>query len=867
MANAGQIMKVKELLSALACPADAEKMFRDEQMLMEELLKLSTDDKVENSNLTQPLHLYFAGLYHKGRISLDSTAHNKSIELFTDAFLEESGTVKSIFNYQPLQKVLLMLIAANLSVHRMQNASKLLDMYLDIFTGSYKAMLYLRILSSPCGTLGVDKIVSLFAQADRIYYDECIAVHDKANFLRNVYTISKGTGIDLPDFAHLLDNMREILKGNVGVYATSLFIEFCHHNEFLDETREWLDSLSDEDRKKPSVSDIAIFLDGRMRGLAEVPKAPSAWGIEAPVGGNSPDANKRAGAIRSNLLNKEYPLDRLLDDIDGAIDFYRRRAEGNEALDAKLLAGNDYYSMLLLRPSVVFWKEMESNYLKVDPTGSAERKEVFFFANEYSLVNGAVTFPFLLEARRRGIKCYSVSPEIRLDSSAVGDPVYELCGLSVYGQDKRFFANKDMGGVEIDLAHKRIIVRGMNVYQPIFEYVTRYQFTYFYDYENDAWARYRTTLLARVFNSLFAYIERIEQWAVENGKKVYFLSNAPHIHLAAAYRIYCEERGYKKNLNYICTSPGYDNYYLNSADPRTETTTALNLTKHTYSRNSFLGTKEMFEQYYAANRCRIAEIESKMRKYLEAQRGRGGKNDSEEKRAVLEKIMGAKKQGKTVILLNGKVIIDLAVKFTRGCVHGDMCEWITHAVAFSKRHASEILLLIKPHPHESREDLTLTSETIDTLRSIIKCDLGENTIYLDNDMFTNHELVPYMDLGLVWNGTSALEFAAQGKKVLVADVWGHYDYPIGFVEPKALEEYERYMLDPDRLHQPEELQSKALVFLEYMGSDVVRIPNPYARTTLMNFNQYSSTIDGDAVDCFVRQGGDEALRGYFDTLL
>ena len=195
-----------------------------------------------------------------------------------------------------------------------------------------------------------------------------------------------------------------------------------------------------------------------------------------------------------------------------------------------------------------------------------------------------------------------------------------------------------------------------------------------------------------------------------------------------------------------------------------------------------------------------------------------------------------------------------------------MREWITHAVDFANRNSDKVLLLIKPHPHEGRKDLIFTSEKIDDLSSLIDVDMGENVIYLDKDMFTNSELAPYMDLGLVWNGTSSLEFAAQGKKVLLADVWGHYDYPIGFVFPKTIEEYERYMLDPSLMKEREDIGDRAITFLEYMGSDDVRIQNLYSKTTLMNIHQFESSINAEAIDEFVRKGN-EHLKEKFNELI
>ena len=68
------------------------------------------------------------------------------------------------------------------------------------------------------------------------------------------------------------------------------------------------------------------------------------------------------------------------------------------------------------------------------------------------------------------------------------------------------------------------------------------------------------------------------------------------------------------------------------------------------------------------------------------------------------------------------------------------------------------------------------------------------------------------------------------------------------------------------MNEPEDIGDRAITFLEYMGSDSVRIPNHYSRTTLMNFNQYESTIDAEAVDRFAADG-DPLLKEYFDNIL
>ena len=862
--NEKTIARIKKNLSVLSALDDAGDCFPYEKQVMSDILILPKD-KEKNNELLQPLHLYFMTLYPKGRLSLDESADNKSIEMFTDEFIAHPKLIKNRFYYIDLQKVILMLILANLSIHNVKHAEKLLDQYYVIFRERYKARMYVQILSCNCGKMSLKRIEDLFASCADAYEKECTILNYKADFVYHLYLLSSRTGVESPEFSGLLEDVCRRFSGMPSPVIIQLFREFCYNNEHIDLVRAYLDSLGESEYTKKYASEIdvlRVLCEGREQNAEKITRKRTGKGpAEAAIG-------YKISRIRQNMADKDYDLGVLLTDIDNAVSHYRSVAEHATSLEDRLIANKDIYSLLLMRPEVNYWKAYRDNFKKVIPS-ETERVDdsVFIFINEHSLVNGAVTLPFLLEARRRGIPCYAFSPKIHLDSCSPEDDFYELYGWWNDGIDVGHYQDHDISGTEIDIPGRRIICRGMNIYQPVFEIISRYQFTYGFHYETDAWVRYKTNSLIKLFNTFFRYAENVEKWAISRGKKVYFISNAPHIHYAAAFRIYCEEKGFRNGLNYICTSPGYDNYFLNATDPRSETATALNLTRNLKSRNSFLGTSEGFERYYENNRWRLPEIREKMQKHLEAQRSRDRMRDSNEaKEETLRQIRQAKSEGRKILLLNGKVIVDLAVKYTKGCVHSDMREWITHAVDFANRNSDKVLLLIKPHPHEGRKDLIFTSEKIDDLSSLIDVDMGENVIYLDKDMFTNSELAPYMDLGLVWNGTSSLEFAAQGKKVLLADVWGHYDYPIGFVFPKTIEEYERYMLDPSLMKEREDIGDRAITFLEYMGSDDVRIQNLYSKTTLMNIHQFESSINAEAIDEFVRKGN-EHLKEKFNELI
>ena len=854
--NSNRIKEIQRLQMDLSCIAedyDSVQIERTENNLMSAILRLSPLCKKENSTILNCVSRYFEVMYFKGRLILDSTTEYTSVFEFTNFFLNNRQFLLEIFYSKDLQKVIDSLIRMNLAIHRVQKANQIWDAYYSVFEYNYLAKLVYRVIISTCGSIKKEIITDLYQNVSVAYYKECKTIKKKAVFLRNLFLIIRRTGWECEEFDALIKDFqqRTINKCNGKIVETySVLIQY---NCYKDLVNDWINSIdtdSIKDRDQRAFHNLCNLTIERIKGNLRIKKQNS----KSP--GNTKDIYYRRMEFLNNLREREYRNKQLKDEIPELLRYYKDRCNESNDIAFRYKCNIAYHSIKNQFQPIQFWSDFEEAYEKVAKKTTKDCKPVqFFFVNEYSLVNGALALPFILTARKEGIQCHCTSPKLYLEEVDSMNPLYDVVGHISGDSDVEYYNLNDIDYNCIDIEHKKIMVHGMNVYQPIFEFVSRYQFTYNFNYDTDAWARARTHSLVKTYDRLFTYIESIEKIALSEGYQVYFLSNAPHIHNASAFRIFCEEKGYKNGLNYICISPGYDNYFANSTDPKTETITALNLTKNLNSRNSFLGTKEGFELYYENNRNRINEIRKKMDRHLNAQRGRDRQKElSEEKQIILNRLKEAHKDRKTIIVLNGKVIIDLAVKYTKGCVHSDMSEWITHAVSFAKQNPEKILLLIKPHPHENRSDLTLTSEKIDNLRSLIKCELGKNTIYLDNDMFKISELIPYMDLGMVWNGTSSLEFAAQGIKTLIADVWGHYDYPIGFVYPDSIEEYERFMLDPTKMVEPSDLADRAITFLEYMGSDSVRVPNFYTSTTAMNFHQRDSAINMEAVNNLVDHG-------------
>ena len=829
--------------------------------ILNDILTLDPEFRNDNDEVLQPLHLYFTVLAKRVRLAIDYTVRNEEVEQYTEFFCVHKEEILRIFNSFRLQKVLMFLLVDNYSLHDLDGASRIMDEYSNVITYSYRPILYLRLIRMTCAKLSLQKhVYSLYDRFDiniKYYKD----TPGEPMLLANLFVLAKELGLEEraePVRRYILD----ILPGYNGVINAgilNLMTELARYRFHIEEIKKWIESVSADDAGAETKQKFSELKDlcgepGRKRAEREV---------FAPM--NSFDDLFRKIAFR--MKQRDYSRAALYGEVKFALEYYKQHSHEAEPFQGnrRFQCNSYYYDLLSFERSLRFWSDFEKALTPYNNMQGSDK--VFFFVNEWSLVNASLSLPILMAAEKHGYTYVPTSPRMSVHEY-YGDPFLEEAAGVIGGDiDIRYTSVPYVSGdYEIDIPGKRIIVQGMNVYQPVYEFVARYQFSYFINYDTDAWARYHVLSLVRTFDRLFTYIREIDEWAEKNGKQVYFVSHAPHLHNAAAFRIYCEENDTNNHLQYICVSSGYDNYFKNIGDAKTETISALNLTANPFSRNSFLGTKEGFDRFFEANESRIEDIRKKAIPYLTMSRALpGAKTNADEKNRILELIKKCKSENRKVCLLIGKVIFDLAVKNTQGCVHGDMSEWITHAVKYAGQN-KDILLLIKPHPHESRTDLTLTSNRVHTLRSVIKSDLSENVIYLDNNMFTNAELTPYVDLALIWNGTSSLELAAQKVPVLMGDIWGHYDYPIGFVRPQSLEEYESYMKDPSLMKEPDDLDDKALMFLDYMGSNDVRIENRYSKTTTLNFNQFDSKIDLQAVYRYFEKG-DKELDSLFESLL
>lgn len=865
--------------------------------------------EADNNALLALVNAYLRALEQATFFHNDSGEDAPSIALFTRHAMTADPNA---FDANALASYALEVIFLNVRLYRHSVAAELIRRYDRVFDDCHRAELCRRMLVAPSGKLDLDTFVrpllgravewvsTLNAQIDGLRGTEqprstgritqwarrlntqvdrvrTLVGHPSASgaaiawrqqrkrgYLANLTHIVRMLELELPPLQELcraeIKNCHHQTKRGASTFIQTMAGTGLYDNEI----RAWAASLVPWVNKAPGVNPVPWST--QYEALPRLLRSLGGDRADRPAASRylPPDSFGRrwhnlSVATTDRLVPRREVSRRMADLLDEA----RASYEAAKTTAVRLEYLRAVYALRIQQRYNDFWADFAEALTAVPqpPLGDT----VYLFPECYSLVNGTLALPLLVEARSRGIVVAAVNPRAADYEPTADDGLNELIGLFDAPRDLRYEpTSRRFFDWKIDLENKQITAGPYNIYQPIFEHVTRYQFTYFLDFDTDAHCRQKVLSYITYMDHILKYCESVAEWARREGKKVRFISNASHFPQNGAYRIFCEAAGYRDDVEFIAVSAGYDNYFKNIGDARTETLTAINLTRNPESRNSFLGTKDGFEQYWQENISRLPELRQQATQWLTAKRAQHAA-DSAEKEAMLARIREAKASGKKVLLVIGKVIYDLGVKYTQGVCHNDMSDWITDTVRYVNSR-DDILLLIKPHPHESLKSLTMTSDEVPTLRDLITTPLGENVVYLPHNMFTIAELEDDIDLGILWNGTSAVELAAWGVPVLLCDVWGHYDYPIGFTHPSSRDEYHRMLSTPALVDAGDTMRDRAICFLHYMGSDAVGVRNPYTRTSTLNYNQFTaSTILFDKLQELVKNG-DPELAALFDRV-
>ena len=781
----------------------------------------------------------------------DTEVCNPSTDVFTQDLLSDGVTTKLLAGKQ-LQDFVFNVLALNIRLSRMDTYRTMYDKFIRHYDDVAKASYIRRLFEFFCGEISYEEeVVPLLKR-----FLETVAGMQKGEartlFIRDITEIADQVFYPLDGLDGIIEQELQARTGECDASLTALAKSALKRDHCVEAFAQWIDSLEGNEAAAKS-TDLA-FVKQVMKEIETGQLQPK---VKKPLDKNS------WPYVISVLRDNNYTSAEKLEVCSQAVDYFRGKAIEKGKTGAKLRKLSACYWAKHKVRVQSYWKSFNEAMSKV---GEVKNSDTLYFFIGDDTVNGSFALPLLMEAKKRGCYVIASNPEF-IDFAGIEDEQLRKVAGSKYFSDYTDFVDSKRLRYDwvIDLPNKVISIEGLNLYEPIYQFIARWQFSCFYNYETNAWARARTWHFVNEIEKIYYQCELLYQWASENNKTVRIVSTSAHVPRFAAYLEFCEKFGREIGMEYIYVRSGYDDYFRNSS-AKTATLCAMNMSRNPETRMPIFGTKEGFEEFYRDNVDNMDALRAKAEEWFTFQRSKnfetGDPVDDKKRNEIIDRVKAHRAAGKKVYLAIGKLIFDLAVRDTKGTAHDDMSDWITHVVETAAKNP-DMLVLIKPHPHETRMDITMTDESIVTFTDIIKTEIPENVICLEGHLFRNMDLVPYVDVGLTWNSTSSLELAAMGIKTVMADTWGFRDYPIGFLRLDSREEYEDFLNDPDKYETDPQLKDRAIAFLSYMGSDRINMKNPYTETTSTNYHKFDSRINLDAVEDYVKNG-DPGLEKIFD---
>ncbi len=325
----------------------------------------------------------------------------------------------------------------------------------------------------------------------------------------------------------------------------------------------------------------------------------------------------------------------------------------------------------------------------------------------------------------------------------------------------------------------------------------------------------------------------------------------------AVVRFYCEQKGDPKTFFCLHASNGYENYFVNFSRPFSTKCGMRNITAHPELRTASFPIPAEFQTWYAARKASSAHMLERVRDTPRVRRStRTTAAPPPDAVACIERMRQWKAEGGKVACAFGKVVCDMAAPTDGGPAHGNFKDWLNHTIESVR--GSNTLLLIKPHPHEMRNEIaTFLTEY---MTDLIEVELPDNVIIAGQDWFDIAELDGLIDLGLLYNGTTAVELGLMNIPAVLCSDFAATDYPIGHVVPKSRRQYRQLVRFETKARAADDLPQRAAAWIHYMSGDMVTIPYRYHARPLTNKVTTPPRWFDEDITAYLRRGDSNVTR-------
>jgi hypothetical protein len=454
-------------------------------------------------------------------------------------------------------------------------------------------------------------------------------------------------------------------------------------------------------------------------------------------------------------------------------------------------------------------------------------KGVVFIASQTCYNSLAMMIPSYVELKKLGYAVINLTQGMSFEAPTNIDFIDKFHGAIPLTLTKSATIKDLTNAWEVDWNNKKIISNKINFYQGFYEGLSVGLRRYYVDLNKVNASKAFIGQLVRADTCLTICNRIYQEIVIEKGFPVTFVSGNSHIVPFSIFRDFARNKKHIK-LGFVNCNASYESYFSNLGSKIATTMCVTDMTLHPTIRAPFLARSDQFEPWYKKN--------SHNNKYLKQAEelinvNRVGLSSNEKEIKIMKYLDLQKTKGKKIVCAFGKVPIDLAVPFDGGPAHQDMSDWINHTVKICSKN-QDIVLLVKPHPHEVRPEIAL--DLVYGFNELITEDIGDNVCLLQPKDINSHTLAPYIDLAILYNGSSSLELTFQGLPVMMTSYFGRYDYPVDLLYPKSRKSYEQFIESLDYPEPGPVTKKKAAFLICYMGTEEISISNQYSTRPITN---------------------------------
>jgi len=371
----------------------------------------------------------------------------------------------------------------------------------------------------------------------------------------------------------------------------------------------------------------------------------------------------------------------------------------------------------------------------------------------------------------------------------------------------------------IDLDKGRCEAKGIEFYPLFWSLLTRWERRYFID-PNHETTRKRFEALLHSADAMLTVVERLERFSLERDLPVRIIAPEPLYPPSGIFNFYCREYNRKNNLEFFDIEPAYEGYFKGGKGTFFSTFTGENLTRHKLFAAVNL-RKERFDAWLAQKHD-VKTLVNDSKALLDLNRTNRKLNSESD--AIVSRIERHKLSGGRVLCAFGLLLYDLGVPKDHGPAHQSMSDWVTHTVNLVKN--SDDLLLVKPHMVEAQQPKF--DQPIEVFADLLPKPLPKNVIVLDPLAFNLNDILPFLDLAIVWRGTVALELAMMKVPVIAAAHFQVFGNIVTLPQPVDNQDYCRMVKEPNSVKLSDEQAETAALYLQFLKSSDNFLPFPYA---------------------------------------